>query len=66
MPLNNAHNLTRLQRFFIGVGLALSCDLLCLRWLLLSSNEIRMRAEPLTKTRVRFRSGGKGKVVKLV
>jgi hypothetical protein len=26
-----------------------------------SSNETRMRAEPLNKTRVRFRSGGKGK-----
>jgi hypothetical protein len=33
-PLKNAHNLSRLLRFFIGVRLALSCDLLFLRWLL--------------------------------
>ena len=33
-PLKNAHNLPRLLRFFIGVRLTLSCDLLFLRWLL--------------------------------
>jgi hypothetical protein len=35
-PLKNAHNLSRLLRFFIGVRLALSCDLLFLRWLLVT------------------------------
>jgi hypothetical protein len=33
-PLKSAHNLLRLLRFFIGGRLALSCDLLFLRWLL--------------------------------
>jgi len=32
-PLKSAHNLRRLLRFFIGVRLALTCDLLFLRWL---------------------------------
>jgi hypothetical protein len=33
-PLKNAHNLKRLLSFLIGVRLALGCDLLFLRWLL--------------------------------
>jgi hypothetical protein len=31
--MKNDHNLLRLLRFFIGVRLALGCDLLFLRWL---------------------------------
>ena len=34
-PLQSAHDLSRLLRFFIGVRLALGCDLLFLRWLLI-------------------------------
>jgi hypothetical protein len=35
-PPKSAHNLPRLLRFFIGVRLAPTCDLLFLRWLLVS------------------------------